>query len=112
MTELQVDSTDLKWAEAQGYSPGAHEKILCAGDQDYPRVYLLRIPPGWHTFGHFHDFPEIHYIIKGELESRGKVFSEGSFRVLPPGFRHGPFSSETGALVMITQLVNQDIGTV
>jgi anti-sigma factor ChrR (cupin superfamily) len=106
MTELRVDSNQMEWREAQGYTPGAYEKVLSEGNPDYPRVYLLKIPPGWKTFGHYHDFKEIHYILEGELECRGEIFPEGSFRILPPGLRHGPFSSETGALVMVTQLVN------
>ena len=62
---------------------------------------MLKLPPGWKMDNHSHRFTELHYVVEGQIESQSKKYSAGTFRVIPKEVEHGPFSSETGAIVLV-----------
>jgi anti-sigma factor ChrR (cupin superfamily) len=101
MNELYVNADELEWTEAEGYPPGAMQKVLHKGNGSMPLSLLLKIPPGWHMEEHAHVHTEIHYVIHGEYESKDKVYSSGSFRVIPAHTNHGPFATVRGAVVLV-----------
>ena len=101
MNPISLNINDLKWQPASGYAPGVEEKVLSVGGTIAPRVIMLKIPPAWKMEGHSHRFTELHYVLEGQIESQGKKYPAGTFRVIPKATEHGPFSSETGALVLV-----------
>ncbi len=101
MNPTTVDVNNLKWQIAAEYPTGTEEKVLSMGGSIAPRVTMLRLSPGWHMEDHSHRFTELHYVLEGQIESQGKTYPAGTFRVIPKEVEHGPFSSETGAVVLV-----------
>jgi anti-sigma factor ChrR (cupin superfamily) len=101
MNAVSVNVNDLKWSGAVEYPTGTEEKVLSVGGSIAPRTIMLRLPPGWKMDSHSHRFTELHYILEGQIESQGKKYLAGTFRVIPKEVEHGPFSSETGAIVLV-----------
>ena len=102
MNTVCINANDLKWQPAEGYASGAEEKVLSVGGSIAPRAILLKIPPGWSMEAHSHLYTEIHYVIEGEYESKDEIFPAGSYCVIPKEVKHGSFSTEKGALVLVT----------
>jgi quercetin dioxygenase-like cupin family protein len=102
MDAVNVKADDIEWQPAAGYPSGAEEKVLSAGGPSAPRTILLKMPPGWSMGIHSHRFTESHYVLQGEYESQGEVCPAGTYRVIPKEIKHGPFSTEKGATVLIT----------
>jgi len=102
MNAVSVNMNDMEWRPAEGYSSGAEEKVLSVGGSIAPRTILLKIPAGWSMDNHSHIFTEQHYILEGEYESKGETYSSGTFRVIPKEVEHGPFTTKTGATILIT----------
>lgn len=50
---------------------------------------------------HSHNSVEQHYVLEGQYEIEGKVYSKGTYQLLPAGYEHGPFTSEKGAIVLV-----------
>lgn len=92
----------MKWQAAEGYSAGAEEKVLSVGGGMAPRTILLKIPSGWSMDAHSHIYTELHYVLEGKYESEGETYQSGTFRVIPKEVEHGPFTSKTGAIILIT----------
>ena len=101
MKAVNVNINNMKWNGAAEYPAGTEEKVLSAGGSIAPRVIMLKLPPGWKMDGHSHRFTELHYVLEGQIESQGQKYSAGTFRVIPKEVEHGPFSSETGAIVLV-----------
>jgi len=101
MDALSVNINDIKWIPAEEYPAGTEKKVLSAGDSTSPRTILLKLPPGWLMDSHSHRFTELHYILEGEYESQGKKYSSGTFRLIPGEVEHGPFSTKSGAIIMV-----------
>ena len=101
MNAVSINANNLKWSRAPGYSDGTEEKVLSVGGNIAPRVTMLKLPPGWKMNSHSHRFTELHYVLEGQVESQGQRYPAGTFRVIPKAAEHGPFSSETGAIVLV-----------
>jgi len=101
MNAVSVNVNDLKWSGAAEYPVGTEEKVLSIGGSIAPRSTMLKLPPGWKMDGHSHRFTELHYVLEGQVESRGQEYPAGTFRVIPKEAEHGPFSSKTGAIVLV-----------
>ena len=50
---------------------------------------------------HVHVYTELDYVLEGEYESQGKIYPAGAFRMIPKHMNHGPFRTETGAIVLV-----------
>jgi len=101
MKAVSVNVNDLKWSRSAEYSAGTEEKVLSMGGTIAPRTTLLKLPPGWKMTNHSHRFTELHYVLEGQIESQGNKYPAGTFRMIPKEVDHGPFSSETGATVLV-----------
>lgn len=101
MKAISVNVNDLKWGGASEYPTGTQEKVLSVGGSIAPRVTMLRLAPGWKMDSHSHRFTELHYVLEGQVESQGQKYPAGTFRVIPKEVEHGPFGSETGAIVLV-----------
>ena len=89
----------LGWKQAKGYPRGTREKTL--RDEGNAKTVLLKLPKGFHIESHSHITTEQHLIIRGKYESEGKVYSSGTYRLIPAGVDHGPFKSKTGAVILV-----------
>ena len=101
MNAVEVNTNDISWQNALKYPPGAEEKVLSMGGGMAPRTIILKIPAGWEMESHSHSHTELHYVLEGSYESEGRTYSAGTFRIIPKEVRHGPFSTKTGATIII-----------
>jgi anti-sigma factor ChrR (cupin superfamily) len=101
MNSIDVNVNEIEWKDASGYPAGAKEKVLNVGSDMAPRSILLKLPPGWSMDLHYHRYTELHYVMEGEYESGEKVYSSGTFRIIPKEVEHGPFTTKTGAIILI-----------
>lgn len=88
-----------------GYPEGFKQKILSGvldeENKQGGRTRLLRIEPGTFTTEPFvHDYWEEVFQISGDLVVDGTSFGPNTYACRPPGAWHGPFRSETGALLL------------
>jgi hypothetical protein len=100
------------WETPPGYPPGIAQKILSGSIDDAKktgfRTRLLKFAPGEYTTEPFvHEHWEEVFLISGDLivgndkEGRGgEQFTGFTYACRPPGAFHGPFKSETGALLL------------
>jgi hypothetical protein len=42
-----------------------------------------------------------HYVLDGEYESEGNIFSAGTYRLFPPHANLGPIATQNGATVLL-----------
>ncbi len=101
MNAVSLNEKELEWQQAAGYPEGTEEKPLSVGGSIAPRAILLKIPPGWSMGSHSHLHTELHYVLQGEYESMGEIYSIGTFRIIPKSVEHGPFQSKTGAKILV-----------
>ncbi|MBD3170663.1 MAG: cupin domain-containing protein [candidate division Zixibacteria bacterium] len=101
MNAVDVNTNDIGWSNALDYPAGAEAKVMTMGGGMAPRSILLKIPPGWEMQSHSHAFTELHYVLEGSYECHHKVYTEGAFRIIPKEVKHGPFSTKTGATILI-----------
>ena len=101
MKEINVNTNDIDWQEAEGYPPGTLEKVLHRSSDEIPKMSLLEVGPGWEMEAHAHVFTEMHYVLEGEYESQGHVYPAGTFRLIPKKTNHGPFRTKTGAKILV-----------
>lgn len=106
MEEISVRESDLSWEPAEGFSVGTVWKVLRRDSENQPLTVLLKLPPGFERKEHSHVFVEHHYILEGEYESMGKRYRAGSYRMIPKHSDHGPFRSETGAMLLVIWELN------
>jgi anti-sigma factor ChrR (cupin superfamily) len=89
----------LGWKKANGYPQGTRIKTL--RNEGNAKTVLLKLPKGFRLESHSHLTTEQHLIIRGKYESEGKVYSSGTYRLIPAGVDHGPFESKTGAVILV-----------
>lgn len=101
MTETSVNAADLPWEQAAGYPDGTMRKTLHSDSKGSAMTVLLKLPSGFAMDDHSHVFAEHHYILEGEYEAKGEHYRAGHYRMIPEHTNHGPFRSETGALLLV-----------
>ena len=87
------------WEEAHGYPAGT--KIKTLRDEDGAKTVLLKLPKGFRMESHAHMYNEQHLVLSGEYESSGEVFPFSTYRLIRAGDNHGPFTSKTGAVILV-----------
>jgi anti-sigma factor ChrR (cupin superfamily) len=90
---------ELGWNNAKGYPVGTRIKTL--RDENDAKTILLKLPIGFHLDSHTHIYNEQHIVLEGEYESEGKIFSSGTYRFISAHKDHGPFTSKTGAVILV-----------
>jgi anti-sigma factor ChrR (cupin superfamily) len=90
---------ELGWVQSDGYQVGTRMKTL--RDEDGLKTVLLKFPQGFHMDAHTHIYNEQHIVLEGEYESEGEVYVSGSYRFIPAHKNHGPFTSKSGAVVLV-----------
>lgn len=91
----------MEWQEASEYPSGAEIKVLRKGGPEEGRTVLLKLPPHYKMDEHSHIALEQHYVLEGEYESQKQVFAAGSYQLIPQKTNHGPFTSASGAILLV-----------
>jgi anti-sigma factor ChrR (cupin superfamily) len=102
MSEITLNTPEMEWQEAGEYPEGTGKKVLSDGSDMTPRTILLKLPPGWRMESHSHRWTEQHFVLEGEYESGGVTYPAGTFRVIPSGTNHGPFTATAWTVVMVS----------
>jgi anti-sigma factor ChrR (cupin superfamily) len=101
MGEIIRNTNEMEWERATDYPTGAEIKVLRHGDAAMGRTVLLRLPPKWRMSAHSHTTAEQHFVLEGGYESQGRVFGVGSYRLIPRETEHGPFTTRSGAVILV-----------
>jgi len=99
--EVMLNTSDMAWQEAEGYPPGTGIKVLRKGSRTHGLTILLKLPANWSFGKHCHTAVEQHYVLEGEYESQGQVFPQGSYQLILKDTNHGPFTTKSGAIVLV-----------
>ena len=98
----------LPWVPVTGSTavgaggPGIEQKVLSLDAVTGDVTRLLRFAAGVATEETIsHDFWEEVWIVEGALVDLGKddTYTAGMYACRPPGMRHGPYASPSGALL-------------
>jgi anti-sigma factor ChrR (cupin superfamily) len=92
---------DLNWEDAPGYPEGTLRKML--RDEGEFKIVLLKLQKGFRMAAHSHINGEHHFLIKGEYRLNGISYGEGTFMSFAAHESHGPFESESGAIVLVVR---------
>lgn len=84
------------WREA---APGLSRKDLWSDGRLASRFY--RLEPGARLEGHAHPLPEECLMLEGELFLGDILLQAGDYQLAPAGSRHGPASTDVGALLFV-----------
>lgn len=111
-TEFQTIDLSSGWHSPEGYPAGIQHKVL-SGELDEEamtgsRTRLLRFEPGAYSTAPFlHDYWEEVYVVEGilivgsdERGTGGVPYPAHTYACRPPGVAHGPFTSDTGCLLL------------
>ena len=99
MSTIRNIYDESHWVEANGYPEGTKMKTL--RDEEGAKTVLLKIPKGFHMESHTHVCNEQHLILDGEYEIEGQAYSSGTYRFIESHKDHGPFTSKTGAMILV-----------
>jgi len=99
MKEIYINNEEIEWKEAKGYPTGTMIKIFRENGE--PHTFLLKIPGDFMLGAHSHTATEQHIVLEGAYISNDKTYREGSYRLIPAGVTHGPFTSENGAVILV-----------
>lgn len=101
MMDVAVDTTRMPWEPADGYPDGTQWKILNRDENGNPTSLLLKLPAGFEMQDHTHVMAEQHFVVEGEYESRGNLYSQGFYQLIPGHTGHGPYRSQNGATLLV-----------
>lgn len=99
MQEIYVDCNEMEWTPAENYPEGTMSKLL--RDYEGKKTILLKLPAGFEMEAHSHTVVEQHYVLEGQYEIENRLYGKGTYQLIPPGYSHGPFHSENGAIVLV-----------
>ena len=100
MLDMIVSFKSMEWQDAGDAYP-QNTKIKVLRDDDLGRTIVLKIPKGFRMEGHTHIKTEQHFILQGQYEINGQVYGEGTYQLIHPHTTHGPFTSQTGAEILV-----------
>ncbi len=100
MLDEIVNCNSMEWQDAEDGNPDG-TKIKVLRDDEGGRTVILKLPKGFRREGHTHIRNEQHFILKGQYEMNGKVYSQGTYQLIHKEMTHGPYTSETGAEVLV-----------
>lgn len=93
-----VRPKELGW---EPYIPGIERKLLYVNKAEGMHIVLYKVAPGTEVIEHTHIITEECLVLEGQIEVDGVVVKAGELHLGFPGIRHGPLTSQTGALLYI-----------
>ncbi|MDQ3986669.1 MAG: cupin domain-containing protein [Actinomycetota bacterium] len=105
----------FSWSPIEGVE-GLEEMILARDEKTDDYTRLLRFAPGTDTSRlgtQNHDFWEEAFMISGSLHDLGlnQTFYAGMYACRPPGLEHGPWRTDSGAVVFETRYGREEPST-
>ncbi len=102
--ELEFHLPQAQWQPAAGPA-GIESQVLAEDPETGGRTLLTRFAPGTDTSAHGpvrHAYWEEVYLLEGDLTDLrlGETFTAGMYACRPPGMKHGPWSTQAGALML------------
>ena len=64
-------------------------------------VHVLRVPPGYYSEAHFHDYDQFQVVIEGSVDMAGEILTPGSVHYTDARTPYGPFRAGPGGLTMM-----------
>jgi len=101
MIGASINPTNLSWEKAENYPDGTMVKTLRRSATGNAVTVLLILPPGFVMDENSHVSAEHHYILEGEYQVANEHYHAGHYRMIPEHANHGPFRSESGAVVLV-----------
>jgi hypothetical protein len=101
MKEISVKPGEMQWEEARGDPPGARISILRKDESGTIRTMLIQVGRNFRTGGHTNTIGEEQFVLEGEIQTGGRSYVEGSYRFIPKGASHEPWSSARGAVLLV-----------
>jgi hypothetical protein len=99
LTPEQLDTMD--WQAFPEGPPGMWERVLASDEETGSYTRLIKAEPNLVVSEErVHDFWEESYILEGSFEEGGVTYGPGTFVCNPPGYKHGPYTTETGWLAL------------
>jgi len=100
MSDVIINYNFMKWQDASDtYPKGTKIKVL--RNEEGGRTVLLKLSKGFKMGAHCHIENEQHFVLKGQYEMDGKVYSEGTYQLIHSNMIHGSFTSKTGAEILV-----------
>lgn len=104
-----------RWTPIKGLEGIAEEVTLSIDPVSGEYTRLTRFLPGADTTpfgGKSHTYPEEVFIVSGRLfdHAFGRWLEAGEYASRPPGELHGPFTTETGCVVLEVSFPNRAVG--
>jgi predicted ChrR family anti-sigma factor len=81
---------------------GVSMRVLFVDYEHQQLTALLRMAPGKSFPRHYHDGPEMCYVLEGDLRHGNLVLRAGDFQRAPAGSEHQEQTTEGGCLVLVT----------
>jgi anti-sigma factor ChrR (cupin superfamily) len=100
MLDVIVNCNSMEWQDTVDYYPQG-TKIKVLRDDERGRTIILQLPKAFKMEDHSHIKTEQHFILKGQYEIGGKVYSQGTYQLIHTKTTHGPYTSETGAEILV-----------
>jgi len=103
--EYEFHLPAAKWLPADGAVQGIWSQVLAEDPTTGAYTGLTRYEPGVDTTPNGiarHDYWEEVYILEGDFTdlTLGETFGPGMYACRPPGMVHGPWRTESGALIL------------
>jgi hypothetical protein len=102
MKEIGINPGQIHWGEAAGDSRGSEICVLRTDESGMVRAFLLRAGRNFTMGGHTNTTSEQRLVLEGEIHSGGLTFGRGSYRFIPQGSSHEPWTSTEGAVLFVT----------
>jgi anti-sigma factor ChrR (cupin superfamily) len=102
MKEISINPERTEWEEFVGYPHGTRICVLRTDENGMVRTFLLRAGRDFTVGSHTNTTSEQQLVLEGEIQSGEKSFGRGSYRFIPPGSSHDPWTSPKGALLFVT----------
>jgi hypothetical protein len=64
-------------------------------------VHVLRVPPGYYSEAHFHDYDQFQVVIDGSVDMAGEMLTPGSVHYTDARTPYGPFRAGPDGLTMM-----------
>lgn len=100
METTTIHTAEIAWQELTGFPGEGQVKLLRDEDGGNARTLLIRIHPGGEITPHAHQAPVQHYVLDGEYESAGNIYSAGTYRLFPGHANVAAISTQNGATIL------------
>ena len=70
-------------------------------DEGTGQTFFLKLEKGVEMEGYTTTETEQHFVLEGQYEEEGMVYTAGSYRLIPSNTTHGTIKSDHGAVILV-----------